>query len=144
MNQKEIFELIKCPVQGIFPCGSRVTCSPPVLDTDEDWMIRIDSKDMLYLNLRLEGLGFELGGSVCINERTVDSPQNFWSFTKGDVNLLITCNLTFYTDFFNATALAKKFNLLAKEDRVMLFQTILYGHCPNPLELANGEHNVVE
>lgn len=128
MNQKEIFEIIKHHIVGIFPCGSRVTCDPAVLDTDEDWMIRVNLNDIESINLRLEKLGFTLGGSICLNDRTLEHPQLFWSFTKGDLNLLITSSLDFYTKFFNATRVAKELNILSKADRVMLFQVILYGN----------------
>ena len=130
MNQQEIFEIIKYPILGIFACGSRVTCNPPVLTTDEDWMVRVNKDDIEFINLHLEKQGFDLGGSVCIDEKTIwkGSPSRFWSFTKGDLNLLLTCDLGFFDDFYNATFVAKELNILCKQKRVMLFQVILYGN----------------
>ena len=135
MIQKEIFEIMKYPIAGLFKCGSRVTCNPPILNTDEDWMIRVSLNDIEFIHLRLEKLGFTLGGSVCLNTKTLEHPQLFWSFTKDNINLLVTCSLGFYTKFFNATMVAKRLNLLNKNDRVMLFQAVLY----NNYESNHGE-----
>ena len=126
MNSIEITSLLGCFHRGLFPCGSRITCKPPVLDTDEDWMVLVDITNILNVGAQLLSKGFELGGSVCINADTLESPQQFWSYTRGDLNILITSCPDFYHRFWIATQAATKLNLLDKTDRVTLFQAILY------------------
>jgi hypothetical protein len=125
-SAKEIFELAGCEVLGAFRTGSRVICSPPVVDTDEDWMILVGADDIKEFSHRLLSKDFELGGSTCSDERTPEPPDKFWSLKKDDLNLLITCNEDFFDDFHRATRLARVLNLRKKGDRILLFQAILY------------------
>lgn len=59
-------------------------------------------------------------------------PMSFQSFTLGKLNLIITFDPEFYRRFLAATGMAKHLNLLSKDDRVMLFQAVLYGNEPFP------------
>ena len=58
----------------------------------------------------------------------------FRSFRKGDMNIITTESMEFFDRFMTATALAKRFNLLEKADRIALFQAVLYGVDADALE----------
>jgi hypothetical protein len=107
--------------------GSRVTCQPPPMDTDADWLVLVEPGNLTkFINTLLDE-GYELGGSHPGNEVCLPAESGFSSFKKGIVNIILTEDLVFYTKFLAATHLAARFNLLKKEDRVALFQAVLYG-----------------
>lgn len=104
--------------------GSRVTCIPAPTDTDDDQLVyTLNIRD---LEDELMRDGFEHDGSR-VNEGSNTSP--FRSYSKGDVNLIVTDKLTFFKAFITATHIAKKLNILNKHDRIILFQGVLYGNC---------------
>ena len=105
--------------------GSRITCNPPPDDTDEDWIIWIE-RPIQEVDKRLIGLGFELGGSIIRNTEKDWKESTFFSYTKGDLNLIITPSEEFFDKFLEATKLAKQINIIRKENRIKLFQCILY------------------
>lgn len=128
-------------VDRMQPCGSRITCNPPPLDTDEDYLLFVDAqydgmrliKDgvtrMYELESYLKLNGWELGGSLP-TDITVTIPEDaqFASWTLGDLNLIITCSPAFYQRHMAATALCKRLNLLEKRDRIAVFQAVLYAN----------------
>ena len=101
--------------------GSRVTCDPPVMDTDEDYAVwsQPDTIDILLEKGYIESSGSE---EYDLSE--------FRCYRKDDINVMVTRNVDFFHKFHQATKLAKALNLLAKSDRIMLFQAILYGKYP--------------
>jgi hypothetical protein len=101
--------------------GSRVTCSPPPVDTDEDWLMLIDSNPAAGL----KAMGFTQDGSPQFY--TGSDAGSFRSWRRGDLNIVTTPDRIFYGRFLTATHLAQRFNLLDKQDRIALFQAILYG-----------------
>lgn len=106
-------------VLSIVPVGSRVTCDPPPTDTDRDWLVMVtDINDFAEL---VDDAGWEYGGSG-------EGDPDFMSFRKGIDNLIVTDDLFFYDKFMLASTLAKRFNLMKKEDRVALFQAVLYNN----------------
>ena len=127
-------------VDKMQPCGSRVTCNPPPMDTDEDYLLLIDpsglgsnqnSSDVRLWNLEhyLRDNGWEVGGSLptdCITDLNPD--EQFHSWTKSELNLIITLSPTFYGRFMAATSVSKRLNLMNKPDRIALFQAVLYGN----------------
>lgn len=113
--------------------GSRVTCDPAPTDTDQDVLV-LTTAELWDTSLGAElGLtGFDKGGSDCGNQVDYLSqvPLSFQSFTKDDLNLIITFDPEFFRRFMAATAVAKSLNLMGKDERVMLFQAVLYGNEP--------------
>lgn len=106
--------------------GSRETCFPAPTDTDEDWLVLTASLEDL---LNLEGVLREGGykqDTGDIEDYTGESEVIFKSFRKGDINVILTFEETFFDLFMKATHLAKRFNLQHKDDRIALFQAILY------------------
>tara|TARA_B100000929_G_scaffold49557_1_gene35975 strand:- start:842 stop:1309 length:468 start_codon:yes stop_codon:yes gene_type:complete len=108
--------------------GSRVTCNPAPVDTDEDWLVitLVDPEPALT------AAGFTQDGSP--EFYTGNDAGGFRSWRKGDLNIVTTQDTEFFDRFMTATYLAKRFNLLRKEDRIALFQAVLYGVRTSNLE----------
>ena len=113
----------------IVPVGSRVTCNPPPMDTDEDYLVLVKDKGLAIDGLK--ALGFEYSADpkkVAEYEEMNKSAQ--WSFTSlwfGDVNYIVTDSEFFFERFLTATHVCKALNLLRKEDRVMVFEAVRGG-----------------
>jgi hypothetical protein len=109
--------------------GSRVTCTPPPTDTDQDVLILVSPDRFWEAVVHFENMGFELGGSHIepAEDYPLDTWEGFHSYKKDDVNVILTCCEEFFDKFMIATAIAAGMNLLLKEDRIKLFQKILYG-----------------
>lgn len=111
-------------VQAWFPTGSRVICNPPVLDTDEDFVLLVDS----YTNVqtKLEALGYVKSNNA--HYRDVDEPMiDTYRRPHDNVNLIVTDKMNDYTKWRVAHCLAKEFNLRDKVHRTMLFRAIRSG-----------------
>jgi len=98
--------------------GSRVTCNPPPMDTDEDHLVLVD--DALKAVDTLKDFGFEFDSK----KYSGMGPLGFVSLRFGELNYIVTEDKDFFTTFLSATALAKRFNLLKKEDRIALFDAV--------------------
>jgi len=101
--------------------GSRVTCNPAPVDTDEDWLIRVSGEVSNLLAMA----GFTQEGQL--GDYTGNIEGGFQSWRKDTVNLIVTSDVGFFDRFVTASLLAARFNLLLKEDRIALFQAVLYG-----------------
>lgn len=100
------------------PTGSRYICDPPVTGTD---------KDTVVLVKRGYEKSFDSDGFTPQTTRIeYESIGEFVSWRRGDENLIATTDEGFYNRFVKATEMAKKANLLKKQDRIDLFQRILY------------------
>jgi len=118
-------------ISNITKVGSRVTCSPPPLDTDEDFLILVKSGEKF--EKEVADLYYIKGGSDIPHEDNIlSSEDRFMSFVKVIdgvcVNLIVTESLIFFDRFMIATHVSTKLNLMNKEQRIMLFQAILYGN----------------
>jgi len=100
--------------------GSRITCSPPPTDTDEDVLLLTDNIDTLIADC-IE-VGFRWDGDV-----TKSYPDSFVSLRNGTMNLIITDNEEFFKKFMLATHVCKSLNVTPKRNRITVFQAILYG-----------------
>jgi hypothetical protein len=103
------------------PVGSRVTCKPPPMDTDIDYLILAhndwDFEEILMLN-----------GFICEGDYRGD---DFTSLRRGKENVILTSKINFFDQFMVATKMAKKFNLLKKKDRIDLFNLVIDGAYPD-------------
>lgn len=108
-----------------WPVGSRVSCNPPPTDTDEDWLVF--TKDRQF-KLALLAAGFTTGE----DPDKESGGSSFNSYRKGDLNIIVSPNRWFVERFLVATALATRFNLMDKADRIALFQGVLYGRLEDP------------
>lgn len=106
--------------------GSRAICDPPPTDTDQDWLVltMASEADVRLVVNKLGEAGFHWEGSQHYQQVAA---SDFMSWRKGDLNLIVTANLTFAERHRAATSVCKRLNLLAKDDRVAVFQAVLYG-----------------
>lgn len=118
---EEVAKALEGVLTSAEPVGSRVTCDPAPTDTDEDWLVLVREVPIE----RLQEAGFGQEGSP--EFYTGNDAGGFRSWRKGEINLITTQSEEFYRLFLTATYLAKRFNLLRKQDRIALFQAILYG-----------------
>lgn len=107
-----------------FLCGSRVTCDPPVENTDRDIMVLV--KDAVLFAAKAVACGFVMGGSM--QPEDCAAVFQYVSMRRGSDNVIFTEDKDFFKRFYAATSASKKLNLLNKDDRVMLFQAVLYGN----------------
>lgn len=116
--------------------GSRVTCNPPPVDTDQDILVFVDSENADYFVSLMKQRGFdvELGEGYAEDALNGGESDRFQSYRLGDVNLIVTVDEMFYERFAYATEIAKRSNLMKKEERIKLFQAILYGNMPQKVE----------
>lgn len=117
---------------SITPVGSRVTCDPAPTNTDRDWLVLVDRLTENELWKYLSEDGWELGGSLPDDENNTLPSDRFMSFTKGIENIIVTNSEEFHRKFLAATSVAKRLNLLDKDDRIALFQAVLYANSENP------------
>ena len=123
MNKEELEQKIGSAfslIEVLHPTGSRFICDPPVMDTDEDYVVL--TKDFDRLSRYLIANDWDYDGA---NYREEGAP--FGSFRKDHYNLIVTDDEEFYDKYVVATQLAKKLNLLSKVDRVQLFAAVVDG-----------------
>src|SRR5580693_10814687 len=86
------------------PVGSRVTCDPPPLDTDRDYLVYTETAKVTVLALGQDG--WEQGGSL-----DGEYGSGWAGFRKGEDNIILAWDTGFYRSFLCATAAAKALNL---------------------------------
>jgi len=115
----EILNKFDC---ATFPTGSRFICDPPVMNTDEDTVVFVDVLLRSSLDRELREYGFKVPYG-----REYDALKNdFTSYKKDEVNLIVTWKQEFYNKYVHATLCAKRLNLIRKEDRIKLFEGMIY------------------
>jgi hypothetical protein len=127
-------------IKAMCHTGSREICNPAPTDTDDDWLVLIDPEDKDHFydwfraavhdgELMPMDQMWEIGGSH------IDGRESeFTSYRKGEFNIIMTTDPLFYQYFEAATTVAKKLNLLDKEDRIMLFNAVMSGKKYDPVE----------
>ena len=108
--------------------GSRETCNPPPLDTDEDWLLLVNIEEYPAFHAAVVEQYEQTSQEGYQAEDGTISP--FTCFRFEDKNLIVTTNKGFFDRFMQANRIAKNLNLLDKSDRIALFQRILYNASP--------------
>ena len=123
-NHKAQDKVFNLPIEKISmsPIGSRETCCPAPTDTDEDWLVL--TKDADDTREAMEEAGFTCDGSP--DFYTGSNEGGFISYRQGELNVITTQSVEFYHKFLSASMIAKKFNMTEKEDRITVFQAVLY------------------
>lgn len=114
------FDYLQIPkelYQQVAQTGSSYTCNPPVTDTDIDFVIY--SQDWDKLHDWCEKNAFKT------NFEDYEL-EEFRSYKRGIINLIVTNDATFYRRFVKATELAKQLNLLDKQQRIDIFDFVMY------------------
>jgi hypothetical protein len=113
--------------------GSRVTCDPAPMHTDQDWLVYVAESDYDRFAADLIKTGWVVGGSLIpADVNTLPGQDRFNSFTSGEHNIIATCSVDFHQRFLSASSAAKKLNLLDKAERITLFQSVLYATIHSP------------
>lgn len=112
----------ECVIQK-WATGSRYICNPAPTDTDNDTVFLVNGFHPWDDMLKAEG--FEPCGDY--------AGEEFEAYRKGEENYIITEDPEFFLSYVKATEAAKALNLLEKEDRIKLFQTV------NRFILKNGK-----
>jgi len=111
--------------------GSREICDPAPTDTDDDYLVLADSD--AATSLVLTGSGFDLQEKVDQRWEFEECDPGdgsvfcFSSWLRGNVNILLTSDPEFYRKFMVGTALSKRLNLLAKDERRQAMRAVLTG-----------------
>lgn len=128
-NGRPVFPSFAPIHSRIEPVGSRITCTPPPINTDRDWLVLIAFEQLGDFIESLAKDGWVIGGSsIPSDKNTIPAEERFVSLTKGVDNLIITSGESFFNKFMAATACSKRLNLLSKDDRIALFQAVLYAN----------------
>lgn len=107
----------------IAPTGSRVICDPPVMDTDEDWLVYMPEQCMDMATAALEACG------ATFNPEQTHYPDGVVMWI-GNINVILIHDYAIFYRWVIATYWAKQLNLLAKEDRVRYFQSTVDARSP--------------
>jgi len=103
--------------------GSRYICDPPVMDTDDDYIVLAEAGAD-----RAAGRLLKAGFAETSNGNDYPDDGVFMTLRRGDVNIVLTEDREFFGRFVAATEIAKRLNLRHKPDRLALFQAVLYGN----------------
>ena len=107
--------------------GSRVTCNPAPQNTDQDVLVLV--ADHASFRQHILTQGYTIDGSMVMDvAMPLDVADRFTSYSKDEINLIVTEDKKFYRRFLAASSVAKRLNLLDKSDRIALFQAVLYGN----------------
>lgn len=109
--------------------GSRCTCDPPPMGTDQDWLAQAPARasHLSLLRACLEATGWTSARDhQSAMQRGERYPDEFESWRRDEDNLILALHSGFYDSFMVASYLARRLNLLRKEDRIALFQAVLY------------------
>ena len=106
----------------VTPVGSRVTCSPPPMATDIDYLVLGNARK---IKKHLIAFGFHPDYDSKYHYTNI-----FYSLRYTNINVIVTSSKRFQRKFLLATSIAKELNLLEKYHRVALFQAILYDNFP--------------
>jgi hypothetical protein len=125
---EEIRRILGTPL--VYPTGSRYTCFPPVLDTDDDYIALVEELQKEYTVLE------SLGWDDCYKDKSQEAAQKYaeekeygvlWhAFRKGITNVMITSDLHWYLASVAATELCKAQNIKDKEHRIRIFRNLKY------------------
>ena len=113
------------PQVTIEPVGSLVTCYPPTIAKDIDWLCLCETKDVeTKFWVKLFENGFDL------DSEHVYKDGQFTSLRHGADNYITTTDPSFFTRFLMARDLCKGLNLLEKDQRIMVHKALIKGEFP--------------
>lgn len=123
-NGKELWPIL-LNFGNIYETGSRYTCNPPSQTSDWDYLLHCDKNKKADVEFFLAKEGFVAEGC---EQYPYQDKYGFVSYRKELVNFIVTTDDEFAELHCLATKVCKKLNLLKKEDRVTVFQAILYNN----------------
>lgn len=102
------------------PTGSRVICSPPVLDTDEDWLVFVPE------SLQDKAVGWLVNRGAEHSTEQEHYPDGV-CFRLGDLNPILIWDWGHYYRWVVATWVVQKLNPQSKEERTHYFAALVDG-----------------
>lgn len=122
----EVLELLKGEMRGgsVELCGSRVTCDPIPAGADYDYLVFCPTDD--DVRHMVNYLGAENYKWESSEHYQQVAQTGFMSWRRGDCNVLLTSNHVWLERHHVATEKCKQQNILDKEERIKIFQQILY------------------
>lgn len=134
---------------GWFRTGSSYICDPPVLNTDDDFVLYAVNR--FVLRPQLEALGYEYSNKD-VKEYKDKNKDPFAKYNVFDAyrhpgnnhNLIVVASADDFLKWKVATKVAKELNLLDKRHRIVLFRAIRSGgkHF-EPAELPEPEDSEI-
>lgn len=108
----------------VTPTGSNYICPDNPSNDDEDFLIQVyDSEESVRFALSaLTELGYDFHSSIHYQELA----NEFISFKKDKVNLIVTRSHSFADKWRAATNICKVLNVTEKDMRIKLFRAALY------------------
>lgn len=91
---------------------------------DVDWLVKVNNLPEFQKHLAAVSPGWEQDGKSYANIGVGNINDRFVSFRKGEVNLIVTQDYTFYNRTSLATRVATALRLETKEDRITLFHML--------------------
>lgn len=136
------FRSIDDLVISVHRTGSSFTCDPPVLDTDDDYLVLIEPGRLEEAGCRLDKYAFTNCFDDWVDKEDTDDATlsesgysvetaagaRFSAWRRGKVNLIVTDDIPFYLRSVGATLLAKELNLQHKHQRIDLFRCLKFGN----------------
>ena len=120
-TEAKAIEFLTAARLEFFRTGSREICDPAPTDTDVDFVVFAHG---FHVVRRIAQAGFT--NTSAPHADTYGGSGPFETFRCGEVNLIVTNSDSFYDAWCGATTIAKRLNLLNKDERIALFQGILY------------------
>jgi hypothetical protein len=115
--------------------GSNYIVSPPVTDTDIDYLVYVENlktaSDQLLNQYNYEYCFGANDPEICLEQYFC---SRWKAFRKGIENLIVTDDLTLFMRFYAATELCKTLNVKDKEVRVKIFRCIKFGMVAKDLQ----------
>lgn len=116
--------LANCPsFMEVYAVGSRRTCDPAPMDTDDDYLIYSFNDlelDKTYASLAPLGWVEDRVGRY----RMGQGKGQFISYRKEDKNLIVSSEYSFVEKFLLASSVAKAHNILSKTARIACFDMV--------------------
>lgn len=107
-----------CEPATAAPTGSKVICTPPVLDTDEDWLIYVPPHLWDFCLAFLERAGAK-------HSPDQEDYSDGVVYRLGNLNPIILADYDTFYAWVAATHYAQKSNPIAKTERVRMFAALV-------------------
>ena len=105
--------------------GSRVTCNPPPMDTDQDILCLVDKDELDIFEDYLSDKGWEFEGEDYAGTKKGDFMSWRGEHDGTEYNLIITTEEKWFDSFMDATFSCKEKNLMTKAERVAEFDKFM-------------------
>ena len=122
MNVDKLIAELEVHCLAAVPVGSRVTVSPPPMDTDCDILCRCEDYDSWE----------NFAAYLCDRDWDEEGAYGHMEFSSWrkevegtNTNLILTYSESFFDKFLEATVQCKKLNLQTKEERIALFDKVM-------------------